>query len=197
MSVEFKGIETFGLLQSLGCVRQGHFELEDGRHTNGYLSKDGLLHNPRALLELADRVVNQFGISTYDFIVGPVNFGAQFAALCALIHNKPFSMVFIPRVNHQFMINKGTFHEDFRFDHGQRALLVDNWTVTGRTLNAVIAFLSNNNIVLAGIGLIGKDSLYSNKKAKSLFDFPFERYQKGNCRLCLANMDIELSGIRE
>lgn len=197
MKTEYENIETFQLLEDLGCVHYGHFELEDGRHTNGYLSKTRLLQNPMALLELSHRVVNQFDINSYDFIAGPVNFGAQFAALCALTHNKPFSMVFVPRVNHQFVVEGGTFHEDFRYEPGQRALLVDNWTVTGRTLRAVVAFLDSKNVTLAGIGLIGKDNLFSAQRIKTLFEFPFERTPKTDCRMCLTKMKVDLSEIRE
>lgn len=197
MKTEYEGVETFQLLEGLGCVHRGHFELEDGRHTNGYLSKIGLLQKPMALLELSRRVVDQFDVNSYDFVVGPVNFGAQFAALAALNYNKPFSMVFVPRVDHKFVVEKGTFHEDFRFEPGQRALLVDNWTVTGRTLRAVVTFLESKGVSLAGIGLIGKDRIFSTDKVKTLFEFPFERSTKADCRMCLTEMAVELSGIRE
>lgn len=189
------------LLRSAGCLKYGHTVLETGEHASGYLSKEGFLTNPGALYATAERLVSQIP-QEYDFVVGPVNFGYMFASYCALVDNKPCSLVFLPHDGERYDTAAGRLHRDFTIPQGKRALLVDDWSVSGQTLDACRQFLALKGCTVAAVGLIGVNQkiageLRAQPDVTYLLELPFSHHAPDDCPQCRNSEPVQFQGIRE
>lgn len=191
------------LLQNLDVLQEGHTVFVDGSHGNGHVNKKGFLINPMLTLEVASRLAEQYSSSEYDFIAGPVNFGAQLASLVAVNVLKPFTMIYIPYEDEKYNISKGRLHRDFNTKEMKRVLLVDDWLITGTTVLACRNFFVKNNLELVGVASVGAYSAATNFLHKqgvvtrSMYEIPFIKFDKRGCTLCKTNQKIIYENVRE
>lgn len=200
LMTDLQNFSTKELLQRVGSIKEGHAVTHTGRHTSGHLSKQGLLLNPAVLYELAIRLARE-SKNEYDFIVGPVNFGYMLASYVALVNNKPCSYLFIPYEKNGYTIEDGRYHRDFVIPKGGRALLVDDWVVSGETIKVSIEFLRTHGATSVDVAVIGaneKSAEYlKGINATVLYALPYTHYTPQNCPDCKANIPIKYQDIRE
>lgn len=193
-------LSTKKLLEGVGSLKEGHTATRNGHHTAGYLSKQGLLLHPTVLYELATRLART-AEGEYDFVVGPINFGYMLASYVALAANKPCSYLYMPHDKNGYTIERGSYHRDFVIPKGGRALLVDDWVVSGETIKASIEFLRTHGASSVDVAVIGaneKSAQYlKDIDATVLYTLPFIHYTPQDCPDCKANIPIKYQDIRE
>lgn len=193
--------KTEQLLQDNGLLNYGHTIFENGSHGAGYLSKTEFLNKPALLYEVAQQLIEQFDTLDYDFVVGPVNFGYTLASYCALAVNKPYSYIFLPHNESRYNPLNGRMHRDFIIPPGRKALLVDDWAISGDTVIACLEYLELNNITVSGTGLIGANKqvfrYLQDAGICPLVELPFEHYAESDCLDCQTGRVVEYRGIRE
>jgi adenine/guanine phosphoribosyltransferase-like PRPP-binding protein len=203
MLENLKGMSTESIISEIGVLKHGHTVFTNHLHGNGYVSKDGLLTKPNLTMDVARRVGDLYEKDSYDFIVGPVNFGAQFAALVAVNVNKPFTMAHVPFENNEYIPSNGRLHRDFDTNIGNRVLLIDDWAVTSETIQAYSIFLSENDFKLVGFAGIGSypsadESMMKLKiSTKTLIKIPFTKNVKNDCNQCNSMAEIKFNNVRE
>ena len=131
---------TEALFRRSGALRDGHFSLKSGRHSDAYLEKFAVLSDPAATSELcgfwAARQRHEDGTPEVDLVAGPTTGGVILAFETG--RQLGTRAIFAEEVR----ADDGTTHREFRrgftIGEGERVLLVDDILTTGGSLLAMI-----------------------------------------------------------
>ena len=66
-------------LRASGALKEGHFVLSSGRHSDQYIEKFDLLRQPRATSEACRLIADRFRDQEIDVVVGPTTGGVILA----------------------------------------------------------------------------------------------------------------------
>jgi len=131
---------TEALFRASGALRDGHFLLKSGRHSDAYLEKFAVLSDPAATSELcgfwAARHRDSSGGATVDLVAGPTTGGVILAFETGRQLRVP--AIFAEEVAGADGSTHRAFRRGFRVDPGQRVLLVDDILTTGGSLLAML-----------------------------------------------------------
>jgi orotate phosphoribosyltransferase len=131
---------TEALFRASGALRDGHFLLKSGRHSDAYLEKFAVLSDPAATSELCGYWAaghrDSHGAPTVDIVAGPTTGGVILAFETGRQLGTP--AIFAEEVKSTDGSTHREFRRGFRIDPGQRVLLVDDILTTGGSLLAMI-----------------------------------------------------------
>lgn len=131
---------TEALFRESGALRDGHFKLKSGRHSDAYLEKFMVLQDPAATSELcgfwASRHRDQTGGPTVDVVAGPTTGGALLAFETA--RQLGVRGIFAEEVRDPDGAARREFRRGFAIEPGERVLLVDDILTTGGSLVAML-----------------------------------------------------------
>jgi orotate phosphoribosyltransferase len=199
---------TEAAFRASGALRDGHFLLKSGRHSDAYLEKFAVLSNPAATSELcgfwAGRHRDPDGRATVDLVAGPTTGGVILAFETGRQLGTP--AIFAEEVR----APDGTTHREFRrgftIEPGQRVLLVDDILTTGGSLLAMIPAVEamGGDIVECDVmvdrsgGLATLTSPRSGRvyPLRSLWSMDLATYEPGpaTCPRCAAGMELYAPG---
>ena len=131
---------TEAIFRVSGALRDGHFKLKSGRHSEAYLEKFAVLADPAATTELcsfwaADQR-DAAGRPTVDLVAGPTTGGVILAFETGRQLGTP--AIFAEEVRFGGEPPRREFRRGFRIEPGQRVLLVDDILTTGGSLLAML-----------------------------------------------------------
>jgi len=130
---------TEALFRSSGALRDGHFLLKSGRHSDAYLEKFAVLSDPAATSELCGFWAGQYrgpaDEPTVDLVAGPTTGGVILAFETG--RQLGTRAIFAEEV-HTGGHPRREFRRGFRIEPGERVLLVDDILTTGGSLLAMI-----------------------------------------------------------
>lgn len=142
------------------ALRDGHFVLHSGEHSNQYLDKNRVFSDIDALMEISELIAWHFLASEVEVVVGPQSGGAKLAAgvAAALSHvsGEKVSAVYAEKTSTlgKFMIPSSQEHElIFR-----RILVVDDVFTTGQSVNGVLDVLLEFRPQVVGLGVFANRS---------------------------------------
>ncbi len=132
---------TEELFRASGALREGHFILKSGRHSDAYLEKFQVLQDPAVTSELcgfwAARVRDATGAPMVDLVAGPTTGGVMLAFETG--RQLGTRAIFAEEVAGE---PGATPHREFRrgftITPGEKVLLVDDILTTGGSLLAMI-----------------------------------------------------------
>ncbi|MBI2777829.1 MAG: orotate phosphoribosyltransferase [Chloroflexi bacterium] len=131
---------TEALFRSSGALREGHFLLKSGRHSDAYLEKFAVLSDPAATSELCGfwtaRHRDAAGAATVDLVAGPTTGGVILAFETGRQLGTP--AIFAEEVKAADGKIRREFRRGFRIEPGARVLLVDDILTTGGSLLAML-----------------------------------------------------------
>ncbi len=131
---------TEALFRSSGALRNGHFELKSGRHSDAYLEKFQVLQDPAATSELcgfwAGCYRDDDGAATVDLVAGPTTGGVILAFETG--RQLGTRAIFAEEVASPDGGPRREFRRGFTIEPGERVLLVDDILTTGGSLLAMI-----------------------------------------------------------
>ncbi len=134
------GARTEELFRSSGALKEGHFLLKSGKHSERYLEKFLVLQDPAATSELcgfwAARHRGPDGEALVDVVAGPTTGGVILAFETA--RQLGVRSIFAEEVRDAEGVARREFRRGFTLAPGERVLLVDDILTTGGSLLAMI-----------------------------------------------------------
>ncbi len=129
-------LRTEALFRRSGALRDGHFLLKSGRHSDAYLEKFAVLSDPAATSELcgfwAARHRDADGAPRVDLVAGPTTGGVILAFETG--RQLGTRAIFAEQVKGPDGVARREFRRGFRIEPGERVLLVDDILTTGGSL---------------------------------------------------------------
>jgi orotate phosphoribosyltransferase len=146
MSVESDVLEN---LRTSGALKEGHFLLSSGRHSDRYVEKFDLLRLPAATSRACEGFADAFRGSDVDVVAGPTTGGIILA----------FEVARQLGVAAAYAERKGEgpgreFRRGTTFDPGSRVLVVDDILTTGGSVRETLEALQNHPVEVIGVGIL-------------------------------------------
>lgn len=142
-----------GILETLrnsGALKEGHFVLSSGRHSDRYIEKFDLLRQPRATSEVCRFIAEHFRDQEIDVIVGPTTGGVLLAFEVA--RQLGVAAAYAERSS------DGEARREFRrgttFPSGGRVLVVDDILTTGGSIRETLDALAGHPVDVAGVAVL-------------------------------------------
>jgi orotate phosphoribosyltransferase len=197
---------TEALFRQAGALREGHFRLKSGRHSDRYLEKFQVLQFPEITSELcgllAARARDADGSVVVDVVAGPTTGGVILAFETA--RQLSVRSLFAEEVRDE----RGTrreFRRGFTMRPGERVLLVDDILTTGGSLAAMLPAVEAFRAEVVGAVVLvdrsgGAETIESPMTARrypldALWRLELPTYEPGaGCPACAAGLRIEEPG---
>jgi orotate phosphoribosyltransferase len=181
-------------LRDVGALKDGHFLLASGRHSNRYIEKFDLLRQPRATEEVCRGFVDHFRDAGIDVVAGPTTggiilafeVGRQLGVAAAYAERK----------------SDGQSGREFRrgttFKSGQRVLLVDDILTTGGSVRETLTALADQPVEVVGIGVLvdrsGGKTTFGDVPLFALATLDVETWEPADCPLCRNGVPVVKPG---
>ncbi len=131
---------TEALFRSSGALRDGHFQLKSGRHSDAYLEKFLVLQDPASTSELCGFWSRTYrdreGQPTVDVVAGPTTGGIILAFETG--RQLGTRAIFAEEVRDADGTTRRAFRRGFEIRPGERVLLVDDILTTGGSVLAML-----------------------------------------------------------
>lgn len=139
------------LLREVGALKDGHFVLSSGRHSDRYVEKFDLLRHPKATELACAGIVERLGdLGPIDVVAGPTTGGILLAFEVARQLEKPAA--------YAERAESGSLAREFRrgttFESGSRVLVVDDILTTGGSVRETLAALKQHEVTPIAVAVL-------------------------------------------
>jgi orotate phosphoribosyltransferase len=185
--------EMIKLLESVGAVRTGHFELSSGRHSGTYIQCALVLQYPEHAEKLGRGLAGKFKDHNIGCVVSPALGGLIIGHEVA--RGLGVRAIFVERDRSgQMALRRG-----FEIKPGERVLVVEDvWTTGGSTRETIGVVGQENGLTVAAGAIIDRSGgkLELNVPAKALLDLEVASYEPDECPQCRAGDTATRPGSR-
>jgi orotate phosphoribosyltransferase len=187
-------VELLEQLRSVGALKEGHFLLASGRHSNRYIEKFDLLRQPGATSEVCTGFVERFRDANVDVVVGPTTGGILLAFEVGRQLGVPAAYAERRSDGESGReIRRGT-----TFKPGQRVLVVDDILTTGGSVRETLAALKVEPVEIVGIGVLadrsGGKTTFGDIPLYALATLDVETWDADSCPLCQQGIPVVKPG---
>ncbi len=182
--------ELLRMLQSVGAVRHGHFELSSGRHSDTYVQCALVLQYPRFAEKLGKALAALFSDATIEVVVSPAMGGVIIGQEVARALPEPkggigggVPAIFVERDSSGIL----TLRRGFSLRPDQHVLVIEDvWTTGGSTLETIQVVEEAGGRVVATGALIDRSggSVEFPVESQALLGLPISSYEPEDCPLC-------------
>jgi orotate phosphoribosyltransferase len=175
--------EILKVLELVGAIRQGHFELSSGRHSGTYIQCALVLAHPQHAATLGSALAELFKDHSVSCVVSPalggIIIGHEVARALGV------RALFVERDRSgQMALRRG-----FELKPGERVLVIEDvWTTGGSTREAIGVVEQEGGLVVAAGALIDRSGgrLELNVPARALLEMDVPSYEPDDCPPCRA-----------
>ena len=179
------------LLERVGAVRHGHFELSSGRHSATYVQCALVLQYPDSAEKLGSALAGKFKDVPIDCVASPALGGIIVGQEVA--RGLGVRAVFVERdTSGRMALRRG-----FAFQPNERVLVVEDvWTTGGSTRETIGVVEQAGGIVVAAGALIDRSGnrLELNVPTRALIDLDIPSYEAFECPLCRSGQEVAKPG---
>jgi orotate phosphoribosyltransferase len=177
------------ILEKVGAIRQGHFELTSGLHSGTYVQCALALQYPKYAEQLGRALAAEFMDLRIDCVASPalggVILGHEVArAIPPGSDGKPVRAIFVERDTYGSM----TLRRGFRVEPDEHVLVVEDvWTTGGSTCETIRVLEEAGARVVAAGALIDRSGgkIELPVRTEALMELRIESYDASICPLCL------------
>jgi orotate phosphoribosyltransferase len=185
--------EIVKLLERVGAVRTGHFELTSGRHSGRYVQCALILEHPKHAEQLGRALADLFKDLNVACVISPALGGilAGYEVARAL----GVRSLFAERDKSGHM----ALRRGFELSPGERVLVIEDvWTTGGSTRETIGVVEQEGGLVVAAGALIDRSGgkLELNVPARALLEMEVPSYEADDCPLCRAGSSVVRPGSR-
>jgi orotate phosphoribosyltransferase len=137
-------------LRASGALKQGHFVLSSGRHSDQYIEKFDLLRQPRATSEACRIIARRFQNARIDVVVGPTTGGVILAFEVA--RQLGVAAAYAERAANSDVARE--FRRGTTFSPGSRVLVIDDILTTGGSLRETLTALTSHPVEVAAVAVL-------------------------------------------
>ncbi len=137
-------------LRATGALKEGHFVLSSGRHSDQYIEKFDLLRQPRAASEVCRVISDHFQDQRIDVVVGPTTGGVILAFEVA--RQLGVAAAYAERATDNEPTRE--FRRGTTFSPKSRVLVVDDILTTGGSLRETLDALAAHLVEVAGVAVL-------------------------------------------
>src|SRR6202166_272294 len=176
------------MLEDVGAIRQGHFELTSGLHSAMYVQCALVLQYPKYAEQLGRALAAEFMDLRLDCVASPalggVILGHEVArAVPARADGRPVRAIFVERD----ATGSLTLRRGFRVEPDEHVLVVEDvWTTGGSTCETIRVLEEAGARVVAAGALIDRSGgkIEFPVRTEALMDLKIESYHASECPLC-------------
>lgn len=170
-------------LRESGALKDGHFLLASGRHSDRYVEKFDLLRNPAATVVACGLIADRFRSAGIDVVVGPTTGGVILAFEVA--RQLGTKAAYAERASEGASgreIRRGT-----TFAPGQRVLVVDDILTTGGSIRETLGALEAHPVEVVAVAVLvdrSNGNLDFGVPLESLARMDIATWTPDECPLC-------------
>lgn len=169
-------------LRTSGALKEGHFLLSSGRHSDRYVEKFDLLRQPAATSRACEGFAGAFRDSGVDVVAGPTTGGIILAFEVA--RQLGVAAAYAERKSE----GAGReFRRGTTFAPGSRVLVVDDILTTGGSVRETLEALRNQPVEVIGVGILvdrSGGSVDFGVPLHALVRMQIETWEPDECPLC-------------
>lgn len=170
------------MLMAKNIVKEGHFRLTSGDHSDKYINKDEIHHYPNIYRAVIQEYVNYIRnvFKDVEVITGPAVAGAVIARSVADKMILPFA--YPEKIDGEMVFRRG--YENLIKD--KRVVIVEDIVTTGGSVNKTIQAIRKNKGIIHGVAILWNRTRWHTYECDvvSLIDEICYNYKQTNCPLC-------------
>ncbi len=179
-------------IKRTGVLKEGHFLLSSGRHSDRYIQCAQLLMYPEEAEKAGQALADLFESEPVDLVVGPALGGVIIAHEVARSLGVP--CIFSERKEGEMQLRRG-----FAVSPGQKVLVVEDVVTTGGSVKEVIRLLEEREANIVAIGsLVDRSGEINPFKYpyRALMKIDIQSYSPDECALCKQGIPAVKPGSR-
>jgi len=192
MSESLSQEQILAALKANNAIRQGHFVLTSGRHSDSYVQCARILEDPELTTRLAQTAVQRLSEKLQvDMVAAPAVGGLIFGFAVAQALGVKF--IFSERED-----GRMTFRRSFAVPAGARVLVTEDVVTTGGSVSEVIDLVEAAGGEVVGVVSIidrGGQKAFS-KDYWPLLQLEVESWEPASCKLCASGVPVYSPGSR-
>lgn len=185
--------EVMNILKETGALKEGHFRLTSGLHSDHYVQCSQLLKYPRIAETICSALAEKFEENKPDVVIGPAIGGILVAYEVARALNVP--AMFAERQDGEMTLRRG-----FTVEPGQKVLITEDVFTTGGSAQEVVELVQSlGGDVIAAASIIDRTAGNTVKLKvpyQSLIKFEFQTHNPEDCPMCKAGIPAVKPGSR-
>jgi orotate phosphoribosyltransferase len=169
------------LLESVGAIRQGHFELSSGRHSGTYIQCALVLAHPVHAEQLGRALADRIRDLSVACVVSPALGGIIIGHEVA--RGLGVRALFVERDRSGHM----ALRRGFELNPGERVLVIEDvWTTGGSTRETIGVVEQEGGLAVAAGAVIDRSGgrLELNVPARALLEMDVPSFEPDECPLC-------------
>jgi orotate phosphoribosyltransferase len=180
-------------LRASGALKEGHFLLSSGRHSDRYVEKFDLLRQPEATSQVCTLIADRFRDRGVDVVAGPTTGGVILAFEVA--RQLGVTAAYAERAS-----GSGTareFRRGTRFAQGARILVVDDILTTGGSVRETLQALNRQPVEVVGVAVLvdrSSEGIDLGVPLHSLATMDIATWEPETCPLCARGIPLTRPG---
>lgn len=174
------------LYRDTGVLKEGHFLLTSGRHSNVFLQCSQVMQWPLKAEGLGKAIAQRFAGVKIDTVVGPALGGITLAYEVGRALG--VRAIFVEKENGRMALRRG-----FTLQPGERVLCVEDALTTGGSVQLAMDVVRENGAQVVGVGVLADRSggtVDLGVPMESLVTLKVESYLPEECPWCKAGMPL-------
>lgn len=180
------------VLREVGALKEGHFLLSSGRHSDRYIEKFEIFFHPRRTEEVCRQIAARFADAGIETVAGPTTGGILLAFEVA--RQLGARAAYAERVEGG---NGREFRRGRVFQPGERVLVVDDILTTGGSVRETLAALAARPVEVVAVAVLVDRSggrVDFGVPLAPLLRTDIATYDPADCPLCRAGVPLVKPG---